>query len=114
MSYSIISLLSEEQRIGLLPLLPLPLAAAGGGGAESPGWEELPEWAQARTPRPAEDGPGEGPEDEEEEDDTYDVCHDCGAMHLPADNHHHGEPREARQRPPAADAEGEGEGEDEG
>jgi hypothetical protein len=111
MSFSIVSLLTEEQRqqLGVLGLLPAPLrlpaaAAAGGAlGAASPGFEELPEWAQARTPRPE----GEGEDDEDEEPiaaarhvlaaapqdaaPEYDVCDSCGAMHLPADNHHHGQ-----------------------
>jgi hypothetical protein len=87
MSYtSIFALMSEEQRkqLGLVPLQ-MPAAAAA---AALPAEEELPEWARARTPRPEE-------EEEEEpiagatEDDTYDVCHTCGIMYLPADNHHH-------------------------
>lgn len=80
--------MTEEQRkqLGLIPLQMPAVARAAAGDAEEA--EELPEWAQARTPRPEE-------EEEEEpiagaaEDDTYDVCHTCGIMHLPADNHHH-------------------------
>ncbi len=112
-------MLTEEQRqrLGVLPLR-LPAAAALPQWAldaeapvmrqaASPDAEELPLWAQARTPRPADDDP---PEEiaaaTQGEDDDYDVCHDCGAMHLPADNHHHEQGEDDEDDDEAGEGEG--------
>lgn len=124
MSVSIFSFLTEAQARDVLGVLPLRLPAAAApdtnvvkqalAALASPGFEELPEWAQARTPRPADDVEQPQPAIRCLEVLTlqapappeYDVCHDCGAMHLPTDNHSHDE---------AAEDEGEGEAsEDEG